>query len=134
MKKIIFSILISALALTETNQTSLQQNNRSNSKQILNSNGTVNNGCMVVGCYSSVCTSYNKSKWDAFNKNGNKGCVYKPVYACYKNAKCAKNNKGVCDWVNSQSITTCKANDNNVASTTVSQDGSSVSSFASASA
>lgn len=57
--------------------------------------------CYVGGCSSEVCS-------DQPDMASN--CIYKPEFACYKNAKCERQSSGQCGWTPSTSLTQCLNN------------------------
>ena len=59
-------------------------------------------GCVVGGCSSQLCT-------DASEGPAVSDCLYKPEYACYKNATCERQSNGQCGWTPTPSLVACIA-------------------------
>ena len=60
--------------------------------------------CKVGGCSSQVCGE--ASDVDGMVTT----CEFKPEYACYKKAKCARQTTGKCGWTESTALTQCLKN------------------------
>ncbi len=61
---------------------------------------TVVNDCFVGGCSSEICSD---------QKDVASNCIYKPEFACYKNAKCERQAGGQCAWTNNNALLECMA-------------------------
>lgn len=59
-------------------------------------------GCVVGGCSSELCT-------DASKGSAVSDCLYRPEYACYKDAKCERQANGQCGWTPTPSLVACLA-------------------------
>lgn len=57
-------------------------------------------GCVRSGCSGEICGSVAAGGL-------NSACVYKPVYACYKNARCEKQSNGVCAFTQTTELQSC---------------------------
>lgn len=54
--------------------------------------------CYVGGCSGQICS----------DKEGVAStCEYREEYACYKDAKCERQNNGQCGWTNTAALTSC---------------------------
>jgi hypothetical protein len=60
-------------------------------------------GCIVGGCSAQLCTE--ESEGPAVSD-----CMFRPEYACYKQAKCERQPSGQCGWTPTAALTTCLAN------------------------
>ncbi|MBI2064781.1 MAG: hypothetical protein HYT62_01865 [Candidatus Yanofskybacteria bacterium] len=54
-------------------------------------------GCKITGCSGQVC-----AEEDVITS-----CEFKSEYACYKNAKCGRQEDGKCGWVPTEELVTC---------------------------
>ena len=59
-------------------------------------------GCTVTGCNGELCVSEEQAAI-----MGITSCIYKPEYACYKNATCARQANGQCGWTKNPQLTAC---------------------------
>ena len=71
----------------------------------------VGQGCRIGGCSAQLCGE--ASDEDELVSD----CMYRPQYACYKQARCEKQQNGVCGWTESNELRSCLMN----ASTTSSE-------------
>ncbi|OGZ69030.1 MAG: hypothetical protein A3D35_02755 [Candidatus Staskawiczbacteria bacterium RIFCSPHIGHO2_02_FULL_34_9] len=55
-------------------------------------------GCYIGGCSSQICSDQE----DVVST-----CEYREEYACYKNAKCERQNDGKCGWTQTDQLTQC---------------------------
>lgn len=55
-------------------------------------------GCFVGGCSSQICSD---------QPNAVSTCEYREEYACYKTAKCARQQNGQCGWTQTVELTSC---------------------------
>ena len=55
------------------------------------------NSCKVTGCSSQICAEEETTTT----------CEMKPEYACYKNAKCERQEDGKCGWTPSDKLLAC---------------------------
>ncbi len=60
------------------------------------------NGCIKTGCSATICADPGK---DVITT-----CEFKPEYACYQKATCAKQSDGACGWTQTPELTGCLAN------------------------
>ena len=58
--------------------------------------------CIKSGCSGTVCVEPGKEVVTT--------CEYKPEYACYKTAACARQPSGACGWAQTAELTACLAN------------------------
>ncbi|HEU0029545.1 MAG TPA: hypothetical protein VFQ53_02845 [Kofleriaceae bacterium] len=58
--------------------------------------------CIKTGCSGTICTEPGK---DVFTT-----CEMKPEYACYANARCAKQPSGACGWTQTPELAACLKN------------------------
>ncbi len=65
--------------------------------------GTAPSECIVGGCSSELCTD--KAAGPVASD-----CIYRPEFACYKNATCAAQAGGHCGWTMTPELTQCLAN------------------------
>lgn len=61
------------------------------------------NGCKIGGCSGEICQ-------DASSEPVASTCIYKAEYACYKTARCEKQQTGKCGWTKTPELTTCLSN------------------------
>lgn len=54
--------------------------------------------CFVGGCSSQICSDRPDVVSD---------CMYRPEYACYKDAVCERQTSGQCGWTSSQTLSQC---------------------------
>lgn len=60
--------------------------------------------CIRAGCGNELCV-------DATHSDGIVSfCIYRPEYACYKNARCERQTNGTCGWTQSEELQACLAN------------------------
>lgn len=57
-------------------------------------------GCYVGGCSGEICSD---------QPNAVSSCVYRPEYACYKTASCARQSSGQCGWTQTAALEQCIA-------------------------
>ncbi len=57
--------------------------------------------CYVGGCSQEICSDV---------KGQVSSCIYSPVYACYKTAKCERQKSGQCGWTKTPELTSCLTN------------------------
>lgn len=62
-------------------------------------------GCQIAGCSNQLCV-------ESDAKNTISTCIYSPTFACYKNAKCAKQANGKCGWTQTDELKQCLQNTN----------------------
>lgn len=55
------------------------------------------NGCIISGCNEETCSEEEVSTI----------CVYHPVFECYRNATCARQEDGECGWIMTDSLVSC---------------------------
>jgi eight-cysteine-cluster-containing protein len=55
--------------------------------------------CIKTGCSGTVCAEPGKDVMTT--------CEYKPEYACYQNATCARQAGGACGWTQTPELTAC---------------------------
>lgn len=63
--------------------------------------------CRVSGCSGEICSEGSLVSI----------CIYKPEYACYRTAKCERQNTGVCGWTETPELLACvveKQNDGRI--------------------
>jgi hypothetical protein len=61
----------------------------------------VQDGCVVTGCSKEVCT-------DAAGAGGVASpCIYMAEFACYKTARCERQNGGACGWTRTPDLIAC---------------------------
>jgi len=60
--------------------------------------------CAVAGCSGELCVSADKAG-DIFT-----ACIYRPEYACYKEALCEPQADGKCGWTQTAELRACLAN------------------------
>jgi eight-cysteine-cluster-containing protein len=65
-------------------------------------NPPIAGGCVVGGCSGQLCT-------DASEGPAVSDCMYRPEYACYKNATCERQANGECGWTPTPTLTACLA-------------------------
>ena len=65
--------------------------------------GFMENGCAIGGCNNEICQN-------ASNEEIISNCIYKLSYACYKTAKCKKQQNGKCGWIQTAELISCFAN------------------------
>jgi len=58
--------------------------------------------CVKSGCSGTVCTAAGHEVVTT--------CEFRPEYACYQTASCAKQADGECGWTQTQDLTACLAN------------------------
>lgn len=58
-------------------------------------------GCYVGGCSGQICSS---------EPNVVSTCEYTAAYACYKTAKCERQNTGECGWTDTAALRMCLSN------------------------
>ncbi len=54
-------------------------------------------GCAPTGCSKEICSDQQIIT----------PCLYRPEYACYKNAKCERQSDGACGWTQTAALTAC---------------------------
>lgn len=64
----------------------------------------IENGCVITGCNKEVCVSESQAE-----VMGITPCIYKPEFACYKDASCEKQKDGECGWTGTKELTECLA-------------------------
>lgn len=57
-------------------------------------------GCKIGGCSGQLCL--NESDEDVLTT-----CEYRAEYACYKNAKCERQDNGMCGWTPTEELVSC---------------------------
>jgi eight-cysteine-cluster-containing protein len=60
------------------------------------------NNCVKTGCSGTVCAAEGHEVVTT--------CEFKPEYACYQTATCAKQADGQCGWTQTPDLTACLAN------------------------
>ncbi len=66
----------------------------------LSNTGREKEGCVIAGCYNEVCIDPTKS-------TGFLPCIYQPVFSCFVQANCAKNEEGGCGWLQTEELKSC---------------------------
>ncbi len=64
-------------------------------------NATASGGCFIGGCSAQIC-----SDQEGVASN----CEYRESYACYKTAKCERQQNGQCGWTETSELKMCLAN------------------------
>ena len=79
--------------------------------------GTASGDCVVGGCSSELCT-------DKADGPAASDCIYRPEYACYASASCARQADGSCGWTMTPELTQCLQNGGSSAGTDAGTSGS----------
>jgi eight-cysteine-cluster-containing protein len=58
--------------------------------------------CIKTGCSGTVCTEPGKEVVTT--------CEFKPEYACYRDATCARQTDGTCNWTMTAGLNKCLSN------------------------
>lgn len=70
-----------------------------------NQEPVVRSGCKVGGCSGELCQNASDEPLASI-------CIYKESYACYKTARCEKQQNGICGWTSTSELTSCLGNSN----------------------
>lgn len=54
-------------------------------------------GCVISGCSSEICGEEERMSI----------CIFRPEYACYKDAKCGRQENGQCGWTVTKELNNC---------------------------
>ena len=60
-------------------------------------------GCAVAGCSKEICAEVSEASGIV------SPCVYLPQFACYKSARCERQNDDTCGWTQTPELQTCIA-------------------------
>ncbi len=87
------------LILSKDNPSGLPENDDSLEIPITfsSNSGPITGGCVISGCSAQICGEEEMAST----------CEYRPIYECYKGAKCERNTAGQCAWVETPTLKAC---------------------------
>ncbi len=63
----------------------------------------VSSDCQLSGCSAQICQNAGEEPMAS-------DCMYRPVYECYKTARCEQQANGECGWTMTSDLSSCLLN------------------------